>query len=292
MEITVIDALAYVFTFSIFIAVISAIFSAQYQSTGVFNLAIPGYAVLGGVLNYAMIRRFLVYPYYAIPVCIIIGAFIGAVQWKHLRLLQDRKLKPELILLSCLGFLIILEGLAFTLSYFLRPLFYSYLTTPDWYEYYILNIPLINIIGVIFLLLSAYEIRKIERKGIFYKAIAENTELAQIQGFNTYRFNQRLWIISGAIICITGCLIAVEFQFNINSFTFVLSPLVLAGAFLGGIKSTRMAFIGGFYVTALETLTNIVLQQYSVYYSEYSYLIPIAILSLTLFYKSHKRQLQ
>ena len=292
MEITIIGALAYVFTFSIFVAVISAIFSAQYQSTGLFNLAIPGYAVFGGVLTYAMIRRFLVYPYYAIPFCIVIGVLIGAVQWKHIRLLQDRKLKPELILLSCLGFLIVLEGLAYTLSYFLRPLFYSYITTPDWYEYYILNIPLIHIIGVIFLLLSAYEIKNIERKGIFYKAIAENTDLAEIQGLDTNRFNQRLWILSGAIICITGSLIAVEFPFNINSFTFVLSPLVLAGAFLGGIKSTKMAFIGGFYVAALETLTNMVLQQYNLYLSEYTFLIPIAILSLTLFYRSHKKQLQ
>ena len=54
-----------------------------------------------------------------------------------------------------------------------------------------MNIPLIHIIGVITLLLSAYEIRNVERKGIFYKAVSENTELAQIQGFNTGRFNQR-----------------------------------------------------------------------------------------------------
>ena len=292
MEITVIDALANVFTFSVFVAVISAIFSAQYQSTGLFNLAIPGYAVFGGVLTYAMIRRFLVYPYYSIPFCIVIGALIGVVQWKHIRLLHDRKLKPELVLLSCLGFLIVLEGLAYTLSYFLRPVFYSYLTTPDWYEYYILNIPLIHIIGVIMLLLSAYKIKAIERNGLFYKAIAENTELAQIQGFNTYRFNQRLWIISGVLICIAGSLIAVKFPYNINSFTSVLSLLVLAGAFLGGIKSTKMAFIGGFYVAALETLTKMVLQQYSAYLSEFTYLIPLAILSLSLFYKSYKKQLQ
>ena len=138
-----------------------------------------------------MLRRFLVYPYYAIPFSIVIGVLIGAVQWKHISLLQDRKLKPELILLSCLGFLIVLEGLAYTLSYFLRPVFIDYLTTPDWYEYYIMNIPLIHIIRVITLLLSAYEIRNVERKGIFYKAVSENTELAQIQGFNTGRFNQR-----------------------------------------------------------------------------------------------------
>ncbi len=49
-----------------------------------------------------------------------------------------------------------------------------------------------------------------------------------------------------------------------------------------------MAFIGGFYVAALETLTNMVLQQYNLYLSEYTFLIPIAILSLTLFYRSHK----
>ena len=291
MEITVLGALGYVFTYSVFVAVISAIFSAQYQSARVFNVAFPGYAIFGAVLVHAMIRRFLVYPYYAIPFCIVIGALIGVLQWKHIKVLQDRKLKPELVLLSCLGALIVLEGLAYTLSYFLRPIFYTYASTPDWYELYILNIPLIRIIAIASLLLALIGIRTLEGKDTF-RAIAENTDLAQIQGIDTNGFNQKLWIISGTILCTAGSFIAVEQPINIYSYTFTLFPVVLAGAFLGGIKSIRMAFIGGFSVAALETLTTMVLQQYSLYLNEYAPLIPIAILSATFFYKSHKKQIQ
>ena len=63
MEITVFEVLASTLTYSVFIAVITVVFVAQYQSTGIFNVAFPGYALFGGVLVGAMTRRFLMYSY-------------------------------------------------------------------------------------------------------------------------------------------------------------------------------------------------------------------------------------
>lgn len=288
MEITVFEALASTFTYSVFIAVLATVFTAQYHSTGVFNVAFSGYAVIGGVLAYAMERRFLVYYYYALPFCIVIGVIIGLLQWKHINTLHNRKMKPELVLLSCFGVLIVLEALAYTLSYLLRPVSYSSFYFPNEFEIFILNTPLIRIIAIISLLLSAIIINNIERKGTLYKAIGENTELAQIQGVDTNRINQRLWIISGAILCATGCLIEISRNLNINSYLFVLSPLVFAGAFIGGARSLRMAFIGGFCVSMLEFWMVYALQPFIPSVGEYGSLIPISVLCIAFLFKSQK----
>jgi branched-subunit amino acid ABC-type transport system permease component len=260
----------------------------QYQSSGVFNVAFPGYAVFGGVLASVMMSHFLVYPYYAFPFCIVIGAIIGALQWTHISFLTVRKQKPELVLLSCFGVLIVLEGLAYTLYYLLRPIFFSALYFPNMYEVFILNIPLRGIIAVATLLITMYSIYLIEKKGTSYKAIAENTELAQIQGINTFRFNKKLWIMSGVIICTIGSFIEIERHLNIYSYTFVLFSPVVAGAFLGGVKSLKMAFLGGFIVAMLELWIPFALQPFIPTIGEYSSLFPIAVLCIALLYKSHK----
>ena len=288
MEITVFEALATTITYSIFIAVLSAIFAAQYNSTRVFNVAFSGYAVIGGVLAFAMERRFLVYYYYALPFCVVIGALMGVLQWKHIIFLQNRKLKPELVLLSCFGVLIVLEGLAYILSYFLRPVTYIDFYFPNRFEIFIQNIPLIRIIALISVALAAFTINNIEKKGIIYKAIGENTELTQIQGIDTNGINWRLWIITEAILCTTGCLIEISHTININSYLFVLTPLVLAGAFIGGAKSIKMAFIGGFCVSMLEFWIVYALQPLIPSAGEYGSLIPILVLCIAFLYRSQK----
>ena len=288
MEITVFEALTLTFAYSVFIAILATVFTAQYHSTGVFNVAFSGYAVIGGVLAYAMERRFFVYYYYALPFCIIIGVIIGLLQWKHINFLKNRKLKPELVLLSCFGVLIVLEGLAYTLSYLLRPVSYIDFYFPNKFEIFIQNIPLIRIIAIISLILAAFIINNIEKKGTLYKAIGENTELAQIQGIDTSRINQRLWIISGVILCTTGCFIEISRNININSYLFVLTPLVLAGAFIGGVRSLRMAFIGGFSVSMLEFWMVYALQPIFPSAGEYGSLIPISVLCLAFLLRSQK----
>ena len=182
--------------------------------------------------------------------------------------------------------------MAYTLSYLLRPVFYSSFYYPNRFELYILNIPFIRVIAIASLLIALFSINAIERRGASYMAIVENADLAQIQGMDTNRFNQKLWIISGTILCIAGSFIAVERQLSIYSYTFILSPLVLAGAFLGGAKSLKIAFTGGFCVSLLETMTVFAIQPFIPSIGEYGSLIPIAVLSAALLFKSKKDPLE
>ena len=144
---------------------------------------------------------------------------------------------------------------------------------------------MIQIIAIASLLIAIYSINNIERTGILYRAIGENNALAQIQGVDTNRFNRRLWMISGAILCTTGCLIEIARSLNINSYTFVLLPLVLAGAFIGGVRNLRMAFIGGFGVSMLELWLVYALQPIIPSVGEYGSLIPISVLCIAFLYR-------
>ena len=79
------------------------------------------------------------------------------------------------------------------------------------------------------------------------RAMADNSELAEVSGINTDQIVTWTWLIGGGLVAVAGVLLALQAQLK-PELGFVLLLPLFAATVLGGIGSPQGAFVGGMIV--------------------------------------------
>lgn len=79
------------------------------------------------------------------------------------------------------------------------------------------------------------------------RAIADNSDLAQVSGINTEQIVVWTWVISGALVSVAGIMLALQARLS-PELGFVLLLPLFAATILGGIGSPQGALVGGMII--------------------------------------------
>ncbi len=99
----------------------------------------------------------------------------------------------------------------------------------------------IALAGLVYLLLFRTKLGKAMR------AMADNSDLAQVSGINTDQIVTWTWLIGGGLVAVAGVLLALQAQLK-PQLGFVLLIPVFAATILGGIGRPQGAFVGAMIV--------------------------------------------
>ncbi len=99
----------------------------------------------------------------------------------------------------------------------------------------------IVVAGLVYLLLFRTKLGKAMR------AMADNSDLAEVSGINTDQIVTWTWVIGGSLVAVAGVLLALQAQLKAELGFILLLPL-FAATIVGGIGSPQGAFVGGMVV--------------------------------------------
>jgi len=116
--------------------------------------------------------------------------------------------------------------------------------------------------------------------GYALRAVAENPELAQVNGINLRRMIATVWIIGGGLAAIAGVFYGLTNQINPVIGRDLVLP-VFAATIVGGIGSIYGALLGGFIVGIAANMALVVLP------SGYSPSVPFLIILAVLLIRPH-----
>jgi branched-chain amino acid transport system permease protein len=91
------------------------------------------------------------------------------------------------------------------------------------------------------------------RLGKAMRAMSDNPSLAQVSGINTQLVVRVTWLISGALACLAGTMLALDVQLKPDLAFNIILP-IFAAAVVGGLGQPYGAIAGGFLVGFAETL--------------------------------------
>ena len=80
------------------------------------------------------------------------------------------------------------------------------------------------------------------RLGISYRAILENSCLAQVQGINLENIWLKMWGLSGSLAFLAGAVIPLWYSVSTVAGTQLITP-VIAASLLGGLGNPKGAFL-------------------------------------------------
>lgn len=86
------------------------------------------------------------------------------------------------------------------------------------------------------------------------RAMADNADLAQVSGINTKLVIRVTWIISGALACMAGTMLALDVTLKPDLAFNIVLP-IFAAAIVGGLGQAYGAIAGGFLVGFAETMS-------------------------------------
>jgi len=92
------------------------------------------------------------------------------------------------------------------------------------------------------------------RLGKAMRAMSDNPSLAQVSGINTQLVVRMTWLISGALACLAGTMLALDVQLKPDLAFNIILP-IFAAAVVGGLGQPYGAIAGGFLVGFAETLS-------------------------------------
>lgn len=114
------------------------------------------------------------------------------------------------------------------------------------------------------------------RLGLAMRALAENPELARVNGIDTKVVVRWTWIIGASLAAVSGVLYGLTVQLRPEIGFHLLLPL-FAAAILGGVGNVFGAVIGGLIVGLAESLSVLVIP------AGYKLAVPFMILLLVLY---------
>jgi branched-chain amino acid transport system permease protein len=91
------------------------------------------------------------------------------------------------------------------------------------------------------------------RLGKAMRAMADNADLAQVSGINTKLVVRVTWIVSGALACLAGTMLALDVNLKPDLAFNIVLP-IFAAAIVGGLGQAYGAIAGGFLIGFAETL--------------------------------------
>ncbi len=114
------------------------------------------------------------------------------------------------------------------------------------------------------------------RLGLSMRALAENPELARINGLNTKNIVRWTWVIGASLAAIAGVLYGLTVQLRPEIGFHLILPL-FAAAILGGVGNVFGAVIGGLIVGLAESLSVFIIP------ASYKMAVPFLILIAVLY---------
>jgi len=182
----------------------------------------------------------------------LFGAFMNTVIYKKLR---ERNVSPEILLIASIALALLMENVILAIAG-AKPLSFSLTQAEAGIEVlgaYVTPIQL-YIMGMAFLLLILlYLAMKKTSWGKYTRAVADNPQLASIQGISHERMYLYSFIVGSVLAGIAGALIGLE-----NSvFHTMGTQLVIKGfaaSVIGGIVSVPGAIVGSFILGLLENI--------------------------------------
>jgi len=121
--------------------------------------------------------------------------------------------------------------------------------------------------------------------GASLKAVAEDADLAMVQGVNPSMIRLCSWALAGGLAGLAGAYGSIWFIWP-QAMGSTLMTGVLASCLLGGVRSMRGAAVGGLIMGVLEVVLVVWSKQvFDVWMAEFRPLVPIAVIALAMYFK-------
>lgn len=177
--------------------------------------------------------------------------------------LRDRGVKPITLLIASIGVTLMIQGLirlifgTGTRSFFeLEPKTLLRIDVPfgEATRPIVVTEPqILMFIVTLIAVLALHFFLTRSKLGKAMRAMADNADLAQVSGINTQLVVRVTWIISGALACMAGTMLALDVTLKPDLAFNIVLP-IFAAAIVGGLGQTYGAIAGGFLVGFAETM--------------------------------------
>ncbi|MFH2109806.1 MAG: branched-chain amino acid ABC transporter permease [Candidatus Bathyarchaeota archaeon] len=262
-----------------------------YLTSDTFNLTIGPTAAIGAYTGFTVARVLRAQVYLSLPaaftVCGLTGALCCALVVEPL---LRRRRGPVYVTLALIAAGIILSTLVECYSYWLMTHFGAYaqyFSLPN-YDFTVGWVPGVFIVSTVIAVVSVLFHERLLKGtiiGASLKAVADDADLAMVQGVNPSRVRWRAWALAGGLAGLAGAYGSIWFVWPQAMGTTLMTG-VLASCLLGGVRSMRGAAVGGLIMGVVE-ITLIVWANHTigVWMGEYRPLVPIAVMTLTMYFK-------
>jgi len=252
------------------------------------NFAHTGYASIGTMIVFYLVRLQGLNPYLAWPVATLCGGVVGVILYLGLvKPMKARGLRE--ITLTFTSYIIsqMISSILAIFSYWL--LVDQGITSTGFmlraFDFSIGGVPGIEVTApvlvlILIILLSLFLYRS--KFGIAMRATTEDEELAANLGVNVKNIHIASWFISGALAALAGAMLPMWRATSVN-FSDELLVMVMAGSVMGGLGGIYGAIIGGLLVaTSQNLLTYLLIQVFGIWVANYESLMPIIFLFTVL----------
>jgi len=177
--------------------------------------------------------------------------------------LRKRGAKPVTLLIASIGVTLIIQGL---IRLFFGTGVYSFF---DIEQKVLVRIPiplegvtrtinftqpqLLMVLVTVIAVVALHYFLTRTRLGKAMRAMADNADLAQVSGINTKLVVRVTWIVSGALACMAGTMLALDVTLKPDLAFNIVLP-IFAAAIVGGLGQAYGAIAGGFLIGFAETL--------------------------------------
>jgi branched-chain amino acid transport system permease protein len=252
------------------------------------NFAHTGYASIGTMITFYLVRFQGFNPYAAWPVATLCGGVVGVIL--YLGLVKPVKARGLREITLTFTFYIISQMISSVLAIFSYWLLVGQRISSAGFllrafDFSIEGVPGIGVTApivvlAVIILLSLFLYRS--KFGIAMRATTEDEELAANLGVNVDNIHIASWFISGALSGLAGAMLPMWRATSIN-FSDELLVMVMAGSVMGGLGGIYGAIIGGLLVaTSQKLLTYLLIQVFGIWIANYEALMPMIILFTVL----------
>jgi branched-chain amino acid transport system permease protein len=252
------------------------------------NFAHTGYASIGTMITFYLVRFQGFNPYAAWPVATLCGGVVGVIL--YLGLVKPMKARGLREITLTFTFYIISQMISSVLAIFSYWLLVGQRISSAGFllrafDFSIEGVPGIGVTApivvlAVIILLSLFLYRS--KFGIAMRATTEDEELAANLGVNVDNIHIASWFISGALSGLAGAMLPMWRATSVN-FSDELLVMVMAGSVMGGLGGIYGAIIGGLLVaTSQKLLTYLLIQVFGIWIANYEALMPMIILFTVL----------
>ena len=231
-----------------------------YLTSDAFNLTVGPVAAIGAYLGFPLPRILGLQLFLSLPAAFTVCSLAGILC--HLLVVEPllrRGRDPVLLTLALIGAGVLLTG--FVKIYAHRLLFAGGIWANTFmlrgYDFMAGWVPGVFIVSTVITLASVLFHERLFNRTLFgasLRAVAENADLAMVQGVNPARIRLLSWALAGGLAGLAGAYGSIWFRASTEMGP-VLMTGVLAGCLLGGVTSIRGAAVGGLTLGVLEIVS-------------------------------------
>ena len=238
-------------------AVLCIGFTFTYMMEGFPNFAHTGYAIVGAITSFYLVRFQRFNPYDTWPFSILVGGTLGVILYIAIVRRIKQRGGNQSITLTFAFFAIatIIGSLSYIFSYWVSRVSYPTqeynLSRMDFWLYGSPGIVIVGLGTCLLIAIYLYYFLTKTTMGISLKALSEDEELAEVMGINSFRSHSLAWFISGGLSALAGSIIVIHQGMSPQDAD-LLIVTVMTGAIFGGLNSVYGAIIGGVFVAVAQ----------------------------------------